>query len=403
MISISRLCEKKWFIILGIICAVRPEYYANQLPIVDSILSNVSYIFFPFLIFLYYYGAGKGKIKTSPVVNLVLILHLSYLLSTALNHGNFYTIQRTTVYVVGFCIFTDLVSRHNPRGFIEAYYWIMLIYVTINFITIIKYPDGIWYSASLTGNLKYLTHWFFSTENNFIVYILPALCITVMRCYIVKKVSLLSIWMFIASALSILITFSGTCVVGLSVFAIYMVLMYKNKLLEWIHFPQYMLASLGTFLFIVIFRLQNVFAFIIENLLGRSLTLTGRTEAWDWAMYWIRVKPIFGSGYETNEVITSKLHDTAATHCHNMFLDITYRGGFVALMIFILILYFCGKAEKHYKYNSLTRIVTFSIFVFTGILFLTEAYFNQRTFFMLLTMLYQIGYIVKKCTESEVS
>ena len=245
------------------------------------------------------------------------------------------------------------------------------------------------------GILKYLTHWFFSTENNFIVYILPALCITVMRCYIVNKVSLLSIWMFIASALSILITFSGTCVVGLSVFAIYMVLMYKNKLLEWIHFPQYMLASLGTFLFIVIFRLQEFFAFIIENLLGKSLTLTGRTGAWDWAMYWIRVKPIFGSGYETNEVITSKLHDTAATHCHNMFLDITYRGGFVALIIFILILYFCGKAEKHYKYNSLTRILTFSIFVFTGILFLTEAYFNQRTFFMLLTMLYQISYIVK--------
>lgn len=399
MVSLRRLSNRTWFVLVGIVCAIRPEYYANKLPIVDNILSYISLVFFPVMILLYYFAAAQKKFKTSPVVNLIFILHIAYLFSTLINHGYFFTIQRYTIYVVGFCVFTDIVVRYNFKGFLDVFFYVMLAYTTINFITIIRHPEGIWYSASITGNLFYLQHWFLSAKNNFIVYLLPGLCITVMRCYYYNKVNLLAIWMFIASALCIFITFSATSIIGITVFGIYMILIYKNKLTERFHFPQYLFLSLGTFLAVVVFKVQEYFVTLIEGVLHRSISLTGRISTWDWAMYWISRKPIFGNGYETNIDITSKLHDSAATHCHNMFLDITYRGGFVALLIVLMIFIYCCRSEKQYMKSPFSRILVFSIFVFTGILFLTEAYFNQRTFFMLLTLLYQISFIVKSKEE----
>lgn len=394
MISLKKLCHKEWFIYLGILCAIKPEFFPIMIPVFDNVLKSISLVFFPIIIVLYYLSSLNKSYKASPVVNLIFLLHIVYILSTLLNEGYLNNLFNNTIYVVGFCAFTDLVVHHNFKGFMDAIFYILFFYSVINFLTVLLFPNGIWYSASLTGNEFYLPHWFLSAKNNFVVYLIPALCVSIMRCYYYSHVSILSIIMFFSASLSILLTLSSTSIIALFVFVIFLLLVYKNKFVNRFHLPHYIVLSVIIFVSIVIFKIQTIAESFFQNTFNKSSTFTGRTFIWDWAMYWIGEKPILGSGYETDIDITTKLHDTAATHCHNMYLDIAYRGGFIALAIFILMFYLCCKSEKKYYKHPLSRILVFSIFVFTGILFLTEAYFNQRTFFMLLTMAYQIPLIV---------
>ena len=73
---------------------------------------------------------------------------------------------------------------------------------------------------------------------------------------------------------------------------------------------------LGYFYGIVLLRLQNIFSFIIQNILGKDLTFTGRTRIWDNAIEFIKARFIIGYGKETGAVIASKLGDIKFTHAH---------------------------------------------------------------------------------------
>ncbi|MFR3202482.1 MAG: O-antigen ligase family protein [[Clostridium] leptum] len=62
------------------------------------------------------------------------------------------------------------------------------------------------------------------------------------------------------------------------------------------NFRNYLILNILLFFVIVIFRMQNLFAFLIEDILHKNLTLTGRTVIWDRTLELIGEKPILGHG-----------------------------------------------------------------------------------------------------------
>ena len=96
----------------------------------------------------------------------------------------------------------------------------------------------------------------------------------------------------------------------------------------------------GSAVFIVVEKLQ-----FILNLLGKDLTLTGRTEFWPKVLEAIRQRPLLGYGYKgfwqpwqgaSNPAawITTRA-GWVAPHSHNGFLDLTIDLGLIGLLLFI--------------------------------------------------------------------
>lgn len=82
------------------------------------------------------------------------------------------------------------------------------------------------------------------------------------------------------------------------------------------------------FLGFVVMRVQNMLGFIIEPVLQRSVTFTGRTEIWDGAFQHIFSGSHFLTGYGTG-YMRSLLNAAGGTqkHAHNDLLNVSLLGG----------------------------------------------------------------------------
>jgi hypothetical protein len=79
-------------------------------------------------------------------------------------------------------------------------------------------------------------------------------------------------------------------------------------------------------------------------------------------------------------------------------LDLCYRTGFIGLGVFLVMLWNCARPLKRRKHDSMSIVLSFTLFLYLGILFQMEAYFNLTLFYMLLTF----GFNVEHWTPKEV-
>ena len=160
----------------------------------------------------------------------------------------------------------------------------------------------------------------------------------------------------------------------------------KTKLFNGLN---YFLLNIGMFFAIVIFRLQEMLSFIIVDILGKDLTLTGRTYIWDRAWYYIRKNPIFGYGVESYIYRGAKMRlpdaYPAGLHAHDRFIETIYRGGIILLVIYIIILLCSIQGISKHRDSVLSKVLALGIFVYmTGML--TEFYKYSYLFFPILLM-----------------
>ena len=106
-------------------------------------------------------------------------------------------------------------------------------------------------------------------------------------------------------------------------------------------------------IFVVKFRLQYLFEFLIVNVLHKSITLTRRTAIWDVAIRMIQQRPILGIGAQSDAFNYAHF---GVNHVHNIILELLYQGGIVSLLLFIggVVLY--GRRIRKYK-NAKIKIL----------------------------------------------
>lgn len=107
--------------------------------------------------------------------------------------------------------------------------------------------------------------------------------------------------------------------------------------------------------FILIFLILLIFVFYFSAELSLIIkieqlsTLTGRDILWRIGLEGFSESPIFGLGESAIPLYSNEIlnRDPAYTTFHNVFVDILFSGGLVALLVYLLIiLYFLSKANK---------------------------------------------------------
>lgn len=144
---------------------------------------------------------------------------------------------------------------------------------------------------------------------------------------------------------------------------------------------------------LVFLRLQNYFSFIIENILGKSITFTGRTELWDLSYILIRNKPVFGYGiYENSGLL---FRNGWYYYAHNAVLEVMLQGGFLALTAFLAVFLISAFPLYKYRFHYISGIISITIFSML-IMMLMEAYITHIMLYGLLTVAYCVPEIIEQ-------
>ena len=304
----------------------------------------------------------------------VILFYSVILLSVYINNGSIARFFTGTGPYIVLCIVVVLWMEHSPETLLDAVA-IMQIYVYINLLTVLLFPGGM-YAISRQRDF-----WFLGYRNFHIRFILPVTAFSLVRSYYkYGKITPDTVVLIVTAIVTMLSIGSATGLVGFTIFIV-MVLLFcsrRKPLPRFVNLYTIMIISTVLFFIIVVFGRQDLFAFLIEGILGRDLTLTGRLLIWERTMILISGNPIFGIGFAGRQVEFSRyMLYSNATHPHNYILYILALGGFLLLVITGWLYFSAAKKLKVSNGSMYSKIMLFAIasFLIMGISeSLTEAH-----------------------------
>lgn len=289
-----------------------------------------------FLIFIVY----SKKKNLSKIIVFITLFWAVYIVSTYLHNGNVNASVKPLLNTFTLCAIF-IIYKENLNLLIKTFLLYFELLITINLITILIYPNGLY---MISGNVN--PHYFLGHRNNSIEYILPLICFSNISDYINdKKNSVNNVYVIVLSFLTVLLTWSANAMVVVGYLIVSLYLPTKKFIHKKINCVKFFIGYLIAFVSIIIYRLQYYFSWLIVDILHRSLDFTYRTYIWDRSLYWIKKSLFIGYGYENEILKTSKI--THPNSCHNYLLDFMYMGGFLMILLLVIILF-----STFYKINN---------------------------------------------------
>lgn len=328
-------------------------FVINIPPAFFIVNSKVSYMYemaqvLCFMVTFILYLLYIRKNKISFIVVLLCLFWLSFIISTIINHGEVLAAVKPFITTMNLCFTFEMLKKHNMSNFIKTANFYFKLIVSINLVTILLFPTGLY---NVVGNEN--AHFFLGHKNNSIEYILPLILFANLNDYLNKKnYSFNNIYSIIISVLTVLLTWSANAILVIFYVILALYLPTKKIISKKVTCLNFFVGYLILFVAIVIYRLQYKMSWLIVGILHKSLTFTYRTYIWDKALYWIKKSLFFGYGYEDSLLKLSKIGHSNS--CHNYLLDFMYMGGFLMIAILIVMLiavfYKIKKCHKSVKY-----------------------------------------------------
>lgn len=358
------------------------EYISLRL---DKIFDIYKVFSFTLILGIYLYNR-----KYSKIILAITVYQFILLVSTVLHSGNYWKLAVSCGTVISFSMITEIVLIQNPKLFFKSVVYTYSFLIPLDFFLYLLYPNGFGQSDYYRGNIYY----FLGLRNGFAPLFLPVIiCFCIHSSYYKHRLTLIALFTIICGSLRLLMTWSATGVVSWFILMVYICFIYKSPIAKFFEIRKYYLAFIICQFGFVVFRLQVYFTYIIEILLKKSVTFTGRTEIWDSAFMLIKKSPLLGYGvYEGHGLIR---RGNLFYYSHNAVLEILLQGGIVALIAFFIL--FLIPAVPLYKYRNhyLSGIISTGIFSLLVIM-LAEAKIADIWLYMLLIIATCITHIIRQ-------
>lgn len=366
----------------------RITYLTANFAIVNKIYLVFQILAFLIIVFI----LTKNKNFKLSKVNLVIILYFIVLnFSTILNNASIFECLYLSFRVITFCLIVEYGLRFDTENFLKAVKYYFVFSVLLNFLSILIYPNGMY----IDKNVGYHQNWILGYKNIHILFIIPAILFSFLYSYYkFNKLKLRNYLFLLISIVSIIMVDSSTSLVGLltiTAFIIFNKLFNKDRIFN---IKNYLIFIVSLFLGIIVFKIQEKFKFIIENIFHRSLNFTNRTYIWEYVIDFIKKKPLIGYGVENQIVRYNKTTYLKSIHAHNEILEIIYKSGIIGLAFFSYIVILCTKELMKDKDNIIVKFVSVIFFTY-ALMMLTEVY-SYEYFMFLFVICYNIKYLLKR-------
>lgn len=284
--------------------------------------------------------------RISPIVLFWILYMLLGLVTTVFSNGSVHSVIQLTYPILSICMLNELEMPTNSRNYFLAYSILLTFFVTINALLL---P----FSQELYGEYRY----FFGNRNGVMIPCLFSVVISYIACSYSGKNKKLFYYNLLIGTLNIVWGGSSGGLLSWSAFILLYFLPVLKTMLSKVGLLGATTLIICAEIGIVVFRFQNFFAFIIEDIMHKSLTLTHRTLIWDKVLPEILRHPMIGYGVQkdtnlfTIHYMENNALRTSTFSTHNELLRILYEQGFLSLIILIAILLICWVTSHPFRRN----------------------------------------------------
>lgn len=331
-------------IILLTLPHLKPAYF-DEIPFGDALFNGARVLSFA-IVLVWYVFIRK---KVSKIITMMIIMEVFLLINTYSQGGDVYGYLVIFFSTISIAILYDMVED-KKETFVSAQLFCYEILIYINFITEILFPGGM-YQAFYNHDNFFLGYY-----NGHDKYFLPALMFAFLYKYMTGR-KMRAYTLTVVIYVSALLVWSGGILVELFGMAI-VYIFFKNKT-RMFNFLNYWLINVLFFIFIIVLKFQNLFRWLIEDILHKWRALEGRMRVWQVEIESIKRVPIWGYGLEfsTQRV----LRYGWAVHAHNLLLEILHQGGIIYLTLFFLIIIIAGKDIMENKNREPSKIISIAV------------------------------------------
>lgn len=323
------------------------------------------------------------KINTNDIV--VLLFTTIYSIANIYNGlGIVAVIERYLSWIV-ITFLIEVYMEKDYKVFIGYTSTILSCLVIINFISILMNPVN--YYNNLTR-----VH-FLGFDNDNVPVLLLAVYFNIFNIMLNKK-GKLAYLSIITAIISSILVWSANGIIGISMVMLYLLIIRKiwKKGSKVLNLKIYYSIALLFFVLVVLLRVQDHLSFLIQDILNRDLTFTGRTYIWDYAIESISNNKIFGIGIYD---FALRLSRTGVYHAHCTLLNITFEAGILGLISYFSIWILSVVKSEKYKSNKYIYLTSYFIFIFL-IITLVEFYVKDIMFITLIGMIYNLSKLIKR-------
>ena len=368
-------------IFLSFMLLMKPAV-VTTIPILNNIFNIFSILVMIVILSMYIIRRKFSKLQIA-IITFICCLGFSTLIGV----DNYYYYLKTYSVLLVISLYSEMLILESPKKFLKCVSILLASYIILNFLTAFIFPKGLPF-------IKYRNHYFLGYDNaSIITVILGLFFIMYSSQYFYKKLTIFSLVLILLTFITYYIEWAASCLINISLVIFFVLVIYKrDSLKKFINFKLLFFSSLLLFLLIVVFRFQNLFSWLIVDVLHKNLTLTGRTAIWDRCFKQIGSHLFFGIGVWEPRI---RLKALRIYHAHSTILNVILEGGILALIAYLNIFRVVGKKLNDNKKNELTSICIFSLFVYmisTTIDVIGDGYL----FYIILNLCYYSDYLYKQ-------
>lgn len=339
---------------------------------------------------LYVYQMVSQRRRPSGVL-VGMCVYLGFIaLSTLIRQDTLWSIANYVVTILTFCMLLELSLRDGPETTMDMLVLPLTVLVLANFILMCIYP-----TALCTGGAYNYRYNFLGIDNFLAPILVPYMFMVALRSTMrTGGLDFFAYAMMVVCALSIMLIWAATGLMGMAVALIFLLCFYQRKLQTLFNFSTTMLLAFGLFYCVVVFRLQDLFAFFIEGVLHKGLSFTGRTDIWDEAIRMFLLSPLLGYGYTSTGKVY-RLVKGKYYHAHNAFLEILVEGGLGAMMGYLFMLERAGKQLMIYRRHDYACLISAGLMA-SFLMMSMESYLdsNGLLVYALIFLGYHVGTLI---------
>lgn len=264
-----------------------------------------------------------SRLRVSAVTVLLGVYQVLLMISTLAYGSDLPLWLYDAVAIAAFCLLMEMCIATDIKVLVKSLFYVLGALCLVNLVSVVLFPQGIC-GMDVTFVLGH--------DNTHALFILPLLGLTAL--YAGHKnwplwAQLLLMALFSAS---IFLTWSATALVGVAAFFAAF-LLGRTRKGYWVgNVAVYYAVIAAMFLLLVVLRMPEKFAFIIENILHKDVTLTLRLNVWESVAVRIRERPWLGYGKVLNETAVPLI---GVNHCHNAFLQAAFETGIGGLIVYL--------------------------------------------------------------------
>ena len=267
--------------------------------------------------------------KIPPIFLFFVAILFIMCLAAVVNDGSLKRSLEYSFTILVICLVIEYGILHDIRHFLLGEMVFFGCLMIINLITVFLFPKGMY------DYIIYTDCWFLGFKSGHFAYQIAFLFFSLMYSIICDKKKIFIYYIGLAlTLLSSILVKNTTAMMILIPIIIVSIIPKILNLTKVFNILTYTGIGIAMNLIFVVFRRQDLFSWLIVNILHKRLDLTYRIQIWDKAVEAIREHLILGHGYQTF------VYPNLAETTHNEYMEILYKAGIVGLVVFLALLAF---------------------------------------------------------------